>query len=156
MELAGANGEARNIPVTEVTFGDHDMSAWQTMADVYLPLHRAEGDGLNIREMLEIGTPTIATGWSGNMEFMPLYPHAVTVPFELVPYVDPTHRFLDEGIRWAEPDAPRASAERAVATRCVGKGYHTPHNRSASPSFAFLHLVIDQLAQNTVMHLRLS
>lgn len=39
-------------------------------ADIYLSLHRSEGFGLTILEALSLGIPTIATGWSGNLDFM--------------------------------------------------------------------------------------
>lgn len=38
--------------------------------DIYISLHRAEGFGLVLAEAMCLGTPVVATGWSGNMEFM--------------------------------------------------------------------------------------
>jgi len=38
--------------------------------DVYLSLHRSEGYGLTIREAMLRGLYVVATGWSGNMDFM--------------------------------------------------------------------------------------
>ena len=38
--------------------------------DVYLSLHSSEGYGLTIREAMLHGLHTVATGWSGNMDFM--------------------------------------------------------------------------------------
>ena len=102
-------GEAKNISLVTEMFSDADMTAFQRMADVYVSLHRSEGYGLNIHEMLEIGTPVVATGWSGNMDFMPKYPHAHAVPYGIVPYVDPTHHYSGEGLVWAEPDIEAAA-----------------------------------------------
>ena len=109
-ELVREIGNTPNISLIETTFSDRDMAAFQRMADVYLSLHRAEGYGLNIHEMLEIGTPVIATGWSGNMDYMPKYPHAIALPFELVPYHDRTFRFQGDGLRWAEADLEAAAS----------------------------------------------
>ena len=78
-EIEGAS----NITLTEALFSDLRIAAFQRMADVYISLHRAEGYGLNIHEMLEMGKPVVATGWSGNMDFMPLYPRAIAVPTNL-------------------------------------------------------------------------
>jgi glycosyltransferase involved in cell wall biosynthesis len=108
-ELIKAIDGARNISLVEDEFTDADMCAFQKMADVYLSLHRAEGYGLNIHEMLEIGTPVIATGWSGNMDFMPRYPIATAVPFKLVPYRDRTFQFQGKGLYWAEADIEAAA-----------------------------------------------
>ncbi len=38
--------------------------------DCYVSLHRAEGFGLTMAEAMALGKPTIATGYSGNLEFM--------------------------------------------------------------------------------------
>ena len=38
-------------------------------ADVYISLHAAEGFGLTMLEAMALGTPTICTGYSGNMDF---------------------------------------------------------------------------------------
>jgi glycosyltransferase involved in cell wall biosynthesis len=135
--LVKAIGGARNITLIEDVFSDSDMCAFQRMADVYLSLHRAEGYGLNIHEMLEIGTPVLATGWSGNMDFMPRYPNAVSLPFKLVPYNDPTFHFQGQDLLWAEADietAARAlhdvrdewnSARTAVARRKAVRLVHS-------------------------------
>jgi glycosyltransferase involved in cell wall biosynthesis len=39
-------------------------------SDVYISLHRAEGLGLGMLEAMMVGTPVIATAWSGNLSFM--------------------------------------------------------------------------------------
>ena len=41
--------------------------------DVYVSLHRSEGFGLVMAESMYVGTPVIATDWSGNTEFMNSY-----------------------------------------------------------------------------------
>jgi glycosyltransferase involved in cell wall biosynthesis len=39
------------------------------LSDCYVSLHRSEGFGLTIAEAMALGKPTIATGYSGNLEF---------------------------------------------------------------------------------------
>ena len=39
--------------------------------DCYVSLHRAEGFGLTLAEAMALGRPAIATGFSGNVDFMP-------------------------------------------------------------------------------------
>ena len=116
-ELAKEIAGAENISVTEAVFSDLDMTAFQKMTDIYLSLHRAEGYGLNIHEMLEIGKAVITTAWSGNMDYVPFYPNAVPVPFELVPYRDSTYHFCREGLFWAEPDVEVAASALQDARR---------------------------------------
>ena len=38
--------------------------------DCYVSLHRSEGFGLTMAEAMACGKPVIATGYSGNLEFM--------------------------------------------------------------------------------------
>ncbi|WP_339085233.1 glycosyltransferase [Hyphomicrobium sp. ghe19] len=117
-ELLREIGKARNITLVEQVFSDRDMAAFQRMADVYLSLHRAEGYGLNIHEMLELGVPTLATAWSGNMDYMGRYPHSVPVPYELVPYKDRTFAYQGADLAWAEPDIKfSARALREIRAR---------------------------------------
>jgi glycosyltransferase involved in cell wall biosynthesis len=76
-------------------------------ADCYVSLHRSEGFGLTLAESMLLGTPVIATGYSGNTDF--------TTPQNsyLVDWT-PTHVgpgseiYPAEGI-WAEPDLDHAA-----------------------------------------------
>jgi len=50
---------------------DSEMSAaLMTLCDCYVSLHRSEGLGLTIAEAMLLGKPVIATGYSGNLDFM--------------------------------------------------------------------------------------
>ncbi|HET9073207.1 MAG TPA: glycosyltransferase family 4 protein [Solirubrobacteraceae bacterium] len=75
--------------------------------DAYISLHRAEGLGLGIQEAMQLGKPVIATGWSGNMDFMDEECAAV-VDFRLTPVVDGHPCYSPPqypgGGHWAEPD----------------------------------------------------
>jgi glycosyltransferase involved in cell wall biosynthesis len=51
--------------------------------DAYVSLHRSEGTGLTITDAMALGKPVIATGWSGNMDFMTVA-NSFPVAFELV------------------------------------------------------------------------
>ena len=47
-----------------------EIAALMRAADAYVSLHRAEGYGLTMAEAMRIGKPVIATGYSGNLQFM--------------------------------------------------------------------------------------
>jgi glycosyltransferase involved in cell wall biosynthesis len=75
--------------------------------DAYISLHRAEGLGLSMQEAMLLGKPVIATGWSGNLDFMDNR-SAALVQYTLTPTVDP-HPDYEPGLfarpqLWAEPD----------------------------------------------------
>lgn len=73
-------------------------------ADAFISMHRAEGFGLPIAEALALGKGVVATGWSGNMDFMDDHPGAIP-PKDLAPISDPTGRYPPDGdAHWAEPD----------------------------------------------------
>ena len=76
-------------------------------ADVLVSLHHAEGFGLVMAEAMLLGTPTIATNWSANTEFMtPETSCLVDAP--LVTLTEDTGLFK-KGNRWAEPDISQAA-----------------------------------------------
>ena len=70
-------------------------------ADVLLSLHRAEGFGIPMLEAMAHGLPVVATGWSGNLEFMD-ETNSHLVPYQLVPVRDAASIY--RGSTWAEPD----------------------------------------------------
>ncbi len=76
--------------------------------DVYLSLHRSEGFGLTILEALRHGLHVVATGWSGNMDFM-TGEMAHAVPCALTPVRMRSGPYKGCGARWAEPDVEAAT-----------------------------------------------
>jgi hypothetical protein len=77
--------------------------------DLFVSLHRSEGYGLSIARALWSGTPTIMTGWSGNMDFADS-PGAFQTRFKLIDVVDRTNRYEGLDTQWAEPDLDDAAA----------------------------------------------
>ena len=75
--------------------------------DAYVSLHRSEGIGLTIADAMGLGKPVIATGWSGNTDFMDVS-NSFPVSYRLVEIeenVGPYH----EGEVWAEPSVEHAA-----------------------------------------------
>lgn len=84
-----------------------DLLGMYAACDAFISLHRAEGLGLGLQEAMLLGRPVIATGWSGNMDFMD-ESCALIVSFTLTPVVDVhpayTAPHLTQRQLWAEPD----------------------------------------------------
>jgi glycosyltransferase involved in cell wall biosynthesis len=80
--------------------------------DIYVSLHRSEGLGLNLLEAMTLGRPVIATGWSGNMDFM-TPEDSCLVSHELVPVRATHYAYRTEAIGpgqvWAEPSIAEAA-----------------------------------------------
>ena len=83
-----------------------DRHALTACADIVLSLHRGEGFGLVLAEAMLLGKTVIATGWSGNTDFMDRS-NAALVGYRLVPARD--DRSVYRGL-WAEPDVAEAAA----------------------------------------------
>ncbi|OOG81278.1 hypothetical protein B0E41_18515 [Hydrogenophaga sp. A37] len=75
--------------------------------DCLISLHRAEGFGLGPAEMMFLGKPVIATGWSGNMEFMNTQ-NSFPVHYKLKP-LEKSVGVYEAGQVWAEPDIEHAA-----------------------------------------------
>ncbi len=100
---------AANVRLETRTLPPADSHALAAAADIVLSLHRSEGFGLVPAEAMLLGRAVIATGWSGNMEFM-TEQNSVLVGYRLVPAVDPREVFEAPGAVWAEPDLGQATA----------------------------------------------
>jgi glycosyltransferase involved in cell wall biosynthesis len=108
-------GDAANIRLETRAMSVPETHALTACADIVLSLHRSEGFGLVPAEAMLLGRPVIATGWSGNMDFMDA-DSAALVPFRLVPAHDPRGVLDVPGAVWAEPDIAAAAAVlRALA-----------------------------------------
>lgn len=85
------------------TLEQHSLIA---AADCLVSLHRSEGFGRGCGEAMRLCRLTLATGWSGNMDFMS-EKTALLVRSELVP-VGPGQYVEAEGQVWAAPDQDHA------------------------------------------------
>jgi glycosyltransferase involved in cell wall biosynthesis len=84
------------------------LGALLSAADCYVSLHRSEGLGLTMAESMALGKPVIATGYSGNVDFMSPET-AYLVDHTLVP-VGRGNDPYDPGALWADPDLGQAAA----------------------------------------------
>ncbi len=78
-------------------------------ADVVVSLHRAEGFGYAPAEAMALGRVALATGYSGNLDYMTAE-NSVLVPATLIPIGDDGGPYPAES-RWAEPDLAAAASE---------------------------------------------
>jgi len=107
--LRAAVAGAGNIRIETREMAQGEVHALTACADIVLSLHRSEGFGLVAAEAMLLGRAVVATGWSGNMDFMDA-DSAALVPFRLVPARDPRGVLEVPGAMWAEPDVEAAAA----------------------------------------------
>ena len=77
-------------------------------ADCYISLHRSEGFGYSLAEAMALGTPVVATAFSGNLDFC-TEATAYLVPSEPVRVQPGSYFYDDQDMFWAEPDVEMAS-----------------------------------------------
>jgi glycosyltransferase involved in cell wall biosynthesis len=81
-----------------------DLFSLYASCDVFVSLHRAEGLGLILMEMMSLGKPVIATAWSGNMDFTNS-DNTCLVDYDMVPVQATLIPYQQESVRseWANP-----------------------------------------------------
>lgn len=103
-----------DVYVIDRVLSGEEMDALYAACDGLVSLHRSEGFGLTIAEAMARAMPVIATGYSGNADFLD-DSVGVPVPYTLIPVAPDAYPFW-EGCVWAEPDtgfAARAMVELA-------------------------------------------
>ena len=103
-----AVGDASNIIVTWHGLGREELRLWWREVNVYASLHRSEGFGLPLAEAMCAGLPVVATGWSGNLEFM-TNANSFLVRYELVDVQDDQGKYPQGMGMWAEPEVEHAA-----------------------------------------------
>ena len=111
--LAAADGRD-DIRVWDETLSRTDQMALVACVDCMISLHRSEGLGLHLAEAMWLRTPTIATRYSGNLDFMN-DANSLLIDFELV-NVEHGEGVYPSTAKWAAPDVDQAvDAMRRIA-----------------------------------------
>lgn len=84
-----------------------DLNSLMFLADCYVSLHRSEGFGLTMAEAMLLGKPTIATNYSGNLDFMN-DKNSYLVDYDLVKVGLGDYPYA-YGNYWAEPKVEHAA-----------------------------------------------
>ncbi|MEO7371941.1 MAG: glycosyltransferase, partial [Ilumatobacteraceae bacterium] len=105
--LAAADGRD-DIVVWDENLQRADQMALVAMADCMVSLHRSEGLGLHLAEAMWLETPTIATRYSGNLDFM-TDDNSLLVDAEMV-NIENGEGVYPTVAKWAEPDRRQAAA----------------------------------------------
>ena len=95
-----------NLLVLDGCVSADERDSFLAACDCYVSLHRSEGFGLTMSEAMALGKPVVATGYSGNLEFMNAG-NSHLVPYRLVT-VPPGWWAHAPGAEWAEPDVEAA------------------------------------------------
>ena len=117
------NGDKRILDLEKLRFAaeDHpditirdgyvsaiEKNSMTANCDCYVSLHRSEGYGLTMAEAMALGKPVIATGYSGNLDFMnDQNSYLCSYTFRRIGPESPPYPAAS---RWAEPNLDEAAA----------------------------------------------
>jgi len=136
-ELGEAVGHRADIHIHDGYLAAEEQHGLIASCSAYVSLHRAEGFGLTMAEAMAHAKPVIATGYSGNLDFM----HAGNshlVPYEMTP-IPPGCAPYPEGGEWADPDVEAAASlmrqvyDQPDAAREIGERARADIERLHSP-----------------------
>ena len=96
------------IVVVDRLFTRDEMAGLQSVCDAFVSLHRAEGLGLCMAEGMAHGKPVIATGYSGNLDFMRA-DNSCPVGYTLIPVRPGDYVDYEPGWFWADPNVDQAA-----------------------------------------------
>lgn len=96
-----------DVLIIDTYFTKQETNSLMNEADCYVSLHRSEGLGLTMAEAMLLEKPVIATGYSGNMDFM-TDQTALLVPWVRT-FVGKDAEGYPEDCEWAEPNVAVAS-----------------------------------------------
>jgi hypothetical protein len=121
-------GAPANVEIVDEVWPYAKVLSLIAGSDALISLHRAEGFGLTLAEAMALGAPTVATAFSGNVDFMD-EACALMVPARMTPVDDPQGVY--QGQVWAEPDVEAAArslrrlrADPALGPRLAAAARH--------------------------------
>jgi glycosyltransferase involved in cell wall biosynthesis len=138
--LTAAAAEHADIHILDRYLSPEDNRRLPALCDCYVSLHRAEGFGLVLADAMWQGKPVIATGYSGNLDFMTA-DNSLLVDHELVPIGLGHDPYPANGV-WAQPDVAHAARlmrqvfDDRDAAGAVGARAAADIRRSHSPQAA--------------------
>lgn len=107
MQLIKKIGDFTTIKIVEKIFDKNSLDTIINNCDCYVSLHRSEGFGLTMAEAMFLNKPVIATGYSGNTEFMD-FQNSFLVNYNKTTAGENLINY-DKKTIWSDPDVNHAS-----------------------------------------------
>lgn len=95
------------VTIIDATLTTNEARNLVRCCDCFLSLHRSEGFGRGPAEAMFFGKPAVATGWSGNMEYMNA-DVSCPVDYSLVPVKNDEYPHAEDQV-WADADVGHAA-----------------------------------------------
>jgi glycosyltransferase involved in cell wall biosynthesis len=123
--------------VIDRVFSDNEIKNLLRCCDCFVSLHRSEGFGLGLITAMFLRKPVVATGYSGNVDFM-TEENSCLVRHELCEVPKGAYPFA-EGQVWAEPDVAHAADHmlRLVSDRNYARELGKNASRDIRVNFSY-------------------
>ncbi|MGB9113194.1 MAG: glycosyltransferase, partial [Acidimicrobiales bacterium] len=109
VRIKEAIGDRPDIVFIDAYYSQAECTAMVARSNCYVSLHRSEGFGLTLAEAMALGVPVVATGYSGNLDFMD-DDSAFLVPAGRSRVGRGSPPYPPDSI-WGEPDLDAAAAQ---------------------------------------------
>jgi glycosyltransferase involved in cell wall biosynthesis len=106
-EVMAKAAKGARVQIMDTLLSRDELIGLLHLSDCYVSLHRSEGFGYTLAEAMSLGKPVIATGYSGNMDFMNAT-NSFLVNYQLVE-LQRDHDPYEKGCVWAEPNLDHAA-----------------------------------------------
>ena len=97
-----------NYMIIDEVLSQEDIYSLISLCDVLVSLHRSEGFGFPMAEAMSLGTVSIATNYSGNVDFMNK-DNSCLVDYKIVPIELEDDLVYKKGNHWADPNIDEAA-----------------------------------------------
>ena len=109
------------VVLVDRVMSDNEMKNLVRCCDCFVSLHRSEGFGFGMAQAMFLGKPVVATGWSGNMDFM-TPDTSLIVGHRLVRVPDGAYPHWEDQ-SWADPAVDEAAAHMIHLVDSPQSGY---------------------------------
>lgn len=140
-ELVAQIGDDDRILIVDGSVSKAELCGLVQSADVYLSLHRSEGFGRSIVEAMLLGTPVVATQWSGPADYLTVetgFPIRSSLrpvlsgeyPFASGEWADPDWREAAGALKSIYSESQRARSRAGAAANLVRDKYSSEAGRT--------------------------
>lgn len=143
------------ITIIDELFSDNEIKNLIRCCDCFVSLHRSEGYGRGMAEAMFFGKPVIATGYSGNLDFMN-EEISILVRFKLINVIEGSYPHA-KGQVWAEPDVENAVyySLRLLDDRDYGRNLGQIASRYIRTNFSYRAIGLKYIERfNEILHKR--